>query len=100
MQLSYADRGLVIASGSSAGFALTAFWEFARQVNWANALTLFGSVASTAVAIYIARRADLTRAEIDRQHQLRQARRDEDLADLLNRLKIREAEQDGAKAGR
>lgn len=92
--------GAVLAAGSSAGFSAAALWEFLREVNWGSTIALVGSVASTAVAYYISRRAELTRAEIERQHLVRQAARDEDLADVLNRLKIREAEAKPAAAAK
>ncbi len=77
------DRGILFATGSSAGFSFAAFVEFLKHVNAGSALALVGSIASTALAWYITRRTEMVQAEIERQHQLRQAARDEDLADAL-----------------
>ncbi len=81
------DRGILFATGSSTGFSLAAFVEFLIHVNMGSALALFGSIASTALAWYITRRTELVRAEIEHQHQLRQAARDEDLADALAEIR-------------
>ena len=88
------DRGVLLASGSSAAFAGGALWEFMRRVDWPSAIALVGSIASTAVAWYISRRAELTRAEIERERLLRQAQRDEQFADLLNELRIAQARRE------
>lgn len=77
------DRGIFFATGSSAGFSFAALVEFLRHVNVGSALALAGSIASTTLAWYITRRSEMIRADIERQHQLRQAARDEDLADAL-----------------
>ncbi len=77
------DRNILFVIGSSTGFSVAAFVEFLRHVNMGSALALIGSIVSTGLAWYITRRTELVRAEIERQHQLRQAARDEDLADAL-----------------
>jgi hypothetical protein len=76
-------RGILFATGTSAGFSFAALMEFLRQVNVGSAIALFGSIVSTALAWYITRRSELIRADIEHQHLLRQAARDEDLADAL-----------------
>jgi hypothetical protein len=77
------DRGILFATGTSAGFSFAALMEFLRQVNVGSAIALIGSITSTALAWYITRRSEMIRADIEHQHQLRQAARDEDLADTL-----------------
>jgi hypothetical protein len=77
------DRGILFATGTSAGFSFAALMEFLRQVNMGSAVALIGSITSTALAWYITRRSEMIRADIERQHQVRQAARDEDLADTL-----------------
>jgi hypothetical protein len=77
------DRGILFATGTSAGFSFAALMEFLRQVNVGSAVALIGSITSTALAWYITRRSEMIRADIERQHQVRQAARDEDLADAL-----------------
>jgi hypothetical protein len=77
------DRGIFFATGTSAGFSFAALMEFLRQVNVGSALALIGSIASTVAAWYITRRSEMIRADIERQHHLRQAARDEDMADAL-----------------
>ncbi len=87
------DRGLVYAAGSSAGFSFAALIEFLRSVNWSSALALAGSIASTLVARHITHRPQLARAEIERQHELRQAKRDLDLADALAAIREHQIEE-------
>jgi hypothetical protein len=81
------------AAGSSAGFSFAALIEFLRSVNWSSALALAGSIASRLVACHITHRSQLARAEIEREHQLRQAKRDEDLADTLAAIRKHQIEE-------
>jgi hypothetical protein len=82
------DRGILFATGTSAGFSFAALMEFLRQLNLGSAIALVGSITSTALAWYITRRTEMTRADIERQHQIRQAARDEDLADALAAIRM------------
>lgn len=77
------DRGLLFATHTSAAFSFAALMAFLRQVNAGSAIALIGSITSTALAWYITHRSEMIRADIERHHQVRQAARDEDLADAL-----------------
>ena len=89
------SRALIFGASTSAGFSATALIEFLRRVDWVSLVAFVGSIVSTAVGIWIARRSELTRAEIERVHQLRQAERDEQLADVLAELKIHQIKESG-----
>jgi hypothetical protein len=92
------DRGIFFATGSSAGFSLAALLEFLRHVNIGSGLALAGSLASTALAWYITRRSEMIRAQIERQHLLRQAARDEDLADALAAIRRQQIQETTQRA--
>lgn len=81
------NRAIFATSGASTGFSAAALWEWARTPSAASSLAFVGSVASTLVGWYLARRAELR--ERDRQDRF---------LDAVVNLKIRQLESGPAAA--
>lgn len=80
-----------ICFGAAGGFTLTALADFVARVDWISLIGLVGSITSTVIAWYIARRQELARTEVQVEHMRRQAKRDELLEDLAAELKAHRA---------
>ena len=66
--------------------------ELLRGVNWVAALPAAGSIIAAVVSWILARRSEITRQTIELEHAVKQAKRDEQLAELLHELKVRQIE--------
>lgn len=93
----HSPKSLVFAVGSSAGFSLAALVEVLHRVDWTSVCSLAGSVISTGIGLYIAHRQELSRAALQRQHDERQAARDEKLADLVVEMEIANSRKGGRR---
>jgi len=74
---------LYATTGAAGGFSLTALLEWARNPSTVGAIVTLGSALSTALGWYLARRAEIARANLETEKERRAMEREQKFLDAI-----------------